>query len=140
MKKINTKDMAALYQAGNKAYKECSAYKRLEAALAEAQKGAKARTITVEDILDDVEYVLNKYKVIGKVALKGTTYSADVYAQTFAGCYNGVPYSTHYDAEIGGNGAVTITCIGRRICTAHAHRVRLSDTAKDKLVSRYQDF
>ena len=73
-------------------------YHKLENELKIVQKGARVRTITAEKILRYLAY-LEKSLHVPRRCLDGLRVRIDCNAQDYAKAYNGIPYSTQFDAE-----------------------------------------
>lgn len=64
--------------------------------LQEAQKSARARTISINDIYFAGAEIERKLGITKK-ALEGTSASVDLHAQNFPNAYNGIPESTIFE-------------------------------------------
>ena len=110
-------------------------YHKLENELKIVQKGARVRTITAEKILRYLAY-LEKSLHVPRRCLDGLRVRIDCNAQDYAKAYNGIPYSTQFEAEYRDGWKITSIerCEARR--NGKGHRVEIiaiSDEAKEKI-------
>lgn len=117
---------------------------KIQPALDEVQKGARARTIDFGDML----YALGKvektihgagWHKISKKALEGTEVVIDCNAQTFPRAYNGNPESTFFSCRYhSGKWQVTAFWRGRTVSPRQGIKITLSDTAKTAIIAEIQ--
>jgi len=112
----------------------------LENALIDTQKDARVRTITAEDICDDLSEVETHLR-ISKSAMKGVTVTINHHAQTFPNAYKrkGNPESTYFTAEHNGKNW-RLTGIYRDTCLATKARISLTDEAKAAVIRNAETF
>lgn len=108
---------------------------KVQEVLDAAQKQCTARTITVDDIYDDAEY-LEKKLAIPKKHMEGITAVIDHNAQTFPGAYKYIPYSTVFKIERSHNKWALIDCY-RDICRSRIYRVALTEKAKESIINNH---
>ena len=106
----------------------------LAAAIDQAQRGARVRTIVVSEVIDFVKKIENYLNISG-AAMKGTSAIINVNAQKFPNAYHGVPESTYFKVERTAGGWF-VTNIYRDICGNKAFQITLSDTAKDAYLKK----
>lgn len=109
---------------------------KLENELKIVQKGARVRTITAEKILRYLAY-LEKSLHIPRRCLDGLMVRIDCNAQDYAKAYNGIPYSTQFDAEY--HNGWKITSIERCEAKRNGRKYRydilaISNEAREKIV------
>ena len=110
----------------------------LERELANAQEGARVRTITATDIVAALIDITDRLD-INQSALDGVTATVDCNAQRFPGSYNGRPESTVFTAQYR-RGAWIVTDIYRAGCKFVRVRMGLTDTARAALAAKYEQF
>ena len=108
---------------------------KLKAELDRVQKRARVRTIKVRDVLYSLAR-LEKGLDVPKRCLEGLKVRIDCNAQDYAKAYNGIPYSTQFEAEYRNGWKITAIerCEARR--NGKGHRVEIiaiSDEAKEKI-------
>lgn len=108
---------------------------KLKAELDRVQKRARVRTIKVRDVLYSLAR-LEKGLDVPKRCLEGLKVRIDCNAQDYAKAYNGIPYSTQFEAEYRNGWKITAIerCKARR--NGKGHRVEIiaiSDEAKEKI-------
>ena len=111
-------------------------YHKLENELKIVQKGARVRTITAEKILRYLAY-LEKSLHVPRRCLDGLRVRIDCNAQDYAKAYNGIPYSTQFDAEY--HNGWKITSIERCEAKRNGRKYRydilaISNEAREKIV------
>ena len=111
-------------------------YHKLENELKIVQKGARVRTITAEKILRYLAY-LEKSLHIPRRCLDGLKVRIDCNAQDYAKAYNGIPYSTQFDAEYHNGWKITSIerCEAKRNGRKHKYDIlAISNEAREKIV------
>ena len=111
-------------------------YHKLENELKIVQKGARVRTITAEKILRYLAY-LEKSLHIPRRCLDGLRVRIDCNAQDYAKAYNGIPYSTQFDAEYHNGWKITSIerCEAKRNGRKHKYDIlAISNEAREKIV------
>ena len=108
---------------------------KLKAELDRVQKRARVRTIKVRDVLYSLAR-LEKGLDVPKRCLEGLKVRIDCNAQDYVKAYNGIPYSTQFEAEYRNGWKITAIerCEARR--NGKGHRVEIiaiSDEAKEKI-------
>lgn len=116
--------------------KNCEAYASVTQAINEAQKLAKARLVSAEDI---AEYAYKFYERITKYATKtssnGSYAFCDPNAQRFPGAYHGVPESTHFTLFYR-NGKVYLEKVYRsRTYSGSRMILQFAEPAKEKIIN-----
>lgn len=109
-------------------------------AIKEAEGKARSRTITPDDIMEDLCAVQNHLR-ISKTAMKGITVTINHNAQTFPNAYKkmGNPESTYFSAEHNGKGW-KLTEIYRDTCRATKASIHLTDNAKTAIIRNAEAF
>ena len=103
---------------------------KLNAAIQEAERKARTRTITAENIKDMLELVDDRLKLVStKTDAVGTLVFGDPNAQHFPSAYHGIPESTHFVAELTRTGWKVVS-IDRGICRSPSARCRIQYTHK----------
>ena len=112
---------------------------KLDKAIDAAEKRARVRKITSEDIAKGCRMAETRMGIFRKY-MDGVTISVDMNAQNFPSCYNGFPESTHFDA-INRRGKWYVTNIYRSRCCHAGHEVeiKLMDAAKVAVISRVEN-
>ena len=111
-------------------------YHKLENELKIVQKGARVRTITAEKILRYLAY-LEKSLHVPRRCLDGLRVRIDCNAQDYAKAYNGIPYSTQFDAEYHNGWKITSIerCEAKRNGRKHKYDIlAISNEAREKIV------
>ena len=111
-------------------------YHKLENELKIVQKGARVRTITAEKILRYLAY-LEKSLHVPRRCLDGLRVRIDCNAQDYAKAYNGIPYSTQFDAEYHNGWKITSIerCEAKRNGRKHKYDIlEISNEAREKIV------
>ena len=111
-------------------------YHKLENELKIVQKGARVRTITAEKILRYLAY-LEKSLHIPRRCLDGLKVRIDCNAQDYAKAYNGIPYSTQFEAEYMDGWKITSIdrCEAKRNGRKHKYDIlAISNEAREKIV------
>ena len=108
---------------------------KLNGELRTVQKGARVRTITAEKMLSALA-CLERNLGVPRRCLDGLKVRIDCNAQDYAKAYNGIPYSTQFDAEYHNGWKITSIerCEAKR--NGKGHRVEIiaiSDEAKEKI-------
>lgn len=108
---------------------------KLKAELDRVQKRARVRTIKVRDVLYSLAR-LEKGLDVQKRYLEGLKVRIDCNAKNYANSYNGIPFSTQFEAEYRNGWKITDIerCKARR--NGKGHRVEIiaiSDEAKEKI-------
>ena len=108
---------------------------KLNGELRTIQKGARVRTITAEKMLSALA-CLERNLDVPRRYLAGLRVRIDCNAQNYAKAYNGIPYSTQFEAEYRNGWKITAIerCEARR--NGKGHRVEIiaiSDEAKEKI-------
>ena len=108
-------------------------------AIAEVERNATARLLTVSDILDVLEEVETLLH-IPKKAMNGIKILVDVNAQTFPNAYKWRPMSTIFKAEFR-NGSWFITDIERWDTHRESRRIVITHTEESKaaLIEKYTE-
>lgn len=109
---------------------------KLNGELKTVQKGARVRTITAEKILSYLA-CLERDLHIPRRCLNGMKVRIDCNAQDYAKAYNGIPYSTQFDAEY--HNGWKITSIERREAKRNGRKhkydiLAISNEARAKIV------
>lgn len=108
-------------------------------AIAQAEGRAKARTISVQDILDSVVEISEHYN-LPKKYMVGLRFSVDPNAQHFPNAYKYVPESTQFCVEYCPSGWF-LTGIAREACKSPSRRFamvgKLTDAQRDAIISGY---
>ncbi|EFR42360.1 hypothetical protein [Dialister micraerophilus] len=107
--------------------------KRVAELLTSVQGGCKVRTVTVEDIYNISNELLNYPIHWTKTALEGSTFWIDLNAQTFPRAYKYTPQATIVKLKMI-KGSMRITSVSRGTCTSKKVDTYLSDTAKEFLI------
>ena len=113
---------------------------RIRAAIDEAEKRAKVRTISESYVFWAVERV---EEIIGLPARKltGTTVWVDVFANTFPGAYKGIPESTQFKIEASaGNWKLEKVCRARCHGRTQGIRIEMSEEAKQNLLEKMNGY
>lgn len=87
---------------------------KISAIIADVQGKSTARTISVYDIIYNLERVENTLGITKK-AMDGIKVDVDIHAQAFPGAYKGIPMSTQFKATYS-NGSWRLTDICRSNC------------------------
>ena len=98
----------------------------IQAAIQAAEGRATARTITYEDIIDDIKRV-EKHLCISKKAMLNIRADIDHNAQQFPNAYRYTPESTHYTMTRAASGW-RLDSISRDTCRAPSRAVALTLT------------
>lgn len=111
---------------------------KLTAALAEEQRRARARTLTVENIEAQLQGITAELN-LSKTAMDGIEVEFTG-AEKLPSAYKYTPESTHYRAVFKG-GFWRITDIGRYTCpnSDYPYHIILTDKAKERIISRIED-
>lgn len=110
----------------------------IEVMLRDANKYARERKITYEDITRTIEKIEKRYIEtlrVSKKSLNGSVFYIDVHAQSFASSYKGVPMSSQFSL-LYKDGEFRVVETWRGVCKAPRFRysARLTDKAKEDLV------
>ena len=111
-------------------------YHKLENELKIVQKGARVRTITAGKILHRLAY-LEKSLHVPRRCLDGLRVRIDCNAQDYAKAYNGIPYSTQFEAEYHNGWKITSIerCEAKRNGRKHKYDIlAISNEAREKIV------
>ena len=117
---------------------------KIQPALDEAQKGARARTIDFSDMLyalGNAEKIIHgaNWHKITKKALEGTEVVIDCNAQTFPNAYKGIPESTFFSCRFhSGKWQVTAFWRGRTASPRQGIKITLSDAAKAAIIAEIE--
>lgn len=117
---------------------------KIQPALDEAQKGARARTIDFSDMLyalGNAEKIIHgaNWHKIAKKALEGTEVVIDCNAQTFPNAYKGIPESTFFACRYhSGKWQVTAFWRGRTASPRQGIKITLSDAAKAAIIAEIE--
>lgn len=113
---------------------------QLQAALDEAQKRCRARTVTVKNICAMCDIVQERCG-ISKKAMDGVSFSADWNAQAFPNAYKGMPESTIVYATFKrGEWVVTDILRSPTRRPTVAYDVTLTDAAKEAIIQSVERF
>ena len=109
---------------------------KLESELRAVQKKSRVRTITAEKMLSALA-CLERNLGVPRRCLNGMKVRIDCNAQDYAKAYNGIPYSTQFDAEY--HNGWKITSIERCEAKRNGRKYRydilaISDEAKEKII------
>ena len=111
-------------------------YRKLENELKIVQKGARVRTITAEKMLSALA-CLERNLGVPRRYLNGLRVRIDCNAQDYAKAYNGIPYSTQFDAEYHNGWKITSIerCEAKRNGRKHKYDIlAISNEAREKIV------
>lgn len=146
--KFSNEDYSKMYntiKAANKSLRESDAatkkiYDRVAAALKDAQKRARERLVSAEEIIEDTYDELQHFKMSG-VCKKNMAGSIITYlpgAENFPRAYKYTPQGTYFTIEFSKTGAYLID-IGRDDCSreSYGRRVNLTDTAKMDIIKNW---
>lgn len=112
----------------------------LQAEIDTVQKRARARTITIADIIEKCEEVSRRLDISRK-ALENVVFYADVNASHFPSAYNGIPESTHFQAAFMGGKWRLIKVYRYRVSApTMGTKIKLTDTAKIAVLARITEF
>lgn len=112
---------------------------KIEAALEAAQKRARVRRITADDVFSWKQRIERKFWGVANYRLKGTTVWINKYAQRFARAYHGIPQSTWFAVKKVKAGWALVD-VSRDICTETVSRVvDLPDLAKEGILRQYTE-
>lgn len=117
---------------------------KIQPALDEVQKGARARTIDFGDMLyalGNAEKIIHGagWHKIAKKALEGTEVVIDCNAQTFPNAYKGIPESTFFSCRYhSGKWQVTAFWRGRTVSPRQGSKIKLSDSAKAAIIAEIE--
>ena len=109
---------------------------KLNSELKTVQKGARVRTITAEKILSYLA-CLERDLHIPRRCLNGLKVRIDCNAQNYANAYNGIPFSTQFEAEYRNGWKITAIerCGAKRNGKKHRYDIlAISDDAKEKII------
>lgn len=109
---------------------------KLNGELRTIQGGARVRTITAEKMLSALA-CLERNLGVPRRCLNGMKVRIDCNAQDYAKAYNGIPYSTQFEAEY--HNGWKITAIERREAKRNGRKYRydilaISNEAREKIV------
>ena len=111
-------------------------YRKLENELKIVQKGARVRTITAEKMLSALA-CLERNLGVPRRYLDGLRVRIDCNAQDYAKAYNGIPYSTQFEAEYHNGWKITSIerCEAKRNGRKHKYDIlAISNEAREKIV------
>ena len=114
---------------------------RIEAAIAEAEGKATARTITFDNIVHACERIEKKLGVTKK-AMEGIYYDIDLHAQNFPNAYKYRAESTQFTVEFS-KGKWRLVSIGRSYTRREGHQFRcltMPEETKQAIIDRMMDF
>ena len=109
---------------------------KLNGELRTVQKGARVRTITAEKMLSALA-CLERNLGVPRRCLDGLKVRIDCNAQDYAKAYNGIPYSTQFDAEYHNGWKITSIerCEAKRNGRKHKYDIlAISNEAREKIV------
>ena len=109
---------------------------KLNGELRTVQKGARVRTITAEKMLSALA-CLERNLGVPRRCLDGLRVRIDCNAQDYAKAYNGIPYSTQFDAEYHNGWKITSIerCEAKRNGRKHKYDIlAISNEAREKIV------
>ncbi len=109
---------------------------KLNSELRTVQKGARVRTITAEKMLSALA-CLERNLGVPRRCLNGMKVRIDCNAQDYAKAYNGIPYSTQFDAEYHNGWKITSIerCEAKRNGRKHKYDIlAISNEARAKIV------
>lgn len=98
-----------------------SKVEKIEGAIRTAEKRARVRKITVNDIFYAVHKAQNAWH-LPKRLRTDIKIDVDIHAQNFAGAYKWIPVSTHFTA-VCHNGQWYLTDVYRAKCRRRGHRI-----------------
>ena len=106
----------------------------------EAEGKASARTITYEDILNDIKWIEAEIAIPQK-SMIGVSVDVDHHAQNFPSAYRYIPMSTHYTITKKPSGW-DLMSVDRETTRREGHRfsVTLTESAKTAIIKRLSDF
>lgn len=110
--------------------KNANAIEMLTKAIKEEEGRATARTITAEEVVDELERIETRLG-IAKKALNGVRVLVDMNAQSFPNAYKYTPESTHFEATFK-NGSWRVTNIYRLRCCSPNKRVEVAHTEESR--------
>lgn len=112
---------------------------KIEDALTKAQKGARVRRVTADDVFKWRGRIERKFWGVASYRLKGTTVWVNLHAQKFARAYHGIPQSTWFAVKKIKAGWALVD-VSRDICTETVSRVvDLPDLAKEGILKQYAE-
>lgn len=138
-------DAALKTYATNKSLRESDTatkkiYDRVTAALEDAQKRARERLVSVEEIIEDAYDELKHFKECGvaKTHAAGTTIKYLPGAENFPSAYKYTPQGTYFTIEYTKTGACLID-VGRDDCSreSYGRKVNLTDAAKMDIIKNW---
>lgn len=109
---------------------------KLNGELRTIQKGARVRTITAEKMLSALA-CLERNLGVSRRYLDGLRVRIDCNAQDYAKAYNGIPYSTQFEAEYHNGWKITSIerCEAKRNGRKHKYDIlAISNEAREKIV------
>ena len=109
---------------------------KLNGELRTVQKGARVRTITAEKMLSALA-CLERNLGVPRRCLDGLKVRIDCNAQDYAKAYNGIPYSTQFEAEYMDGWKITSIerCEAKRNGRKHKYDIlEISNEAREKIV------
>lgn len=109
---------------------------KLNGELRTVQKGARVRTITAEKMLSALA-CLERNLGVPRRYLDGLRVRIDCNAQDYAKAYNGIPYSTQFEAEYKNGWKITAIerCEAKRNGRKHKYDIlAISNEAREKIV------
>lgn len=109
---------------------------KLNSELRTVQKGARVRTITAEKMLSALA-CLERNLGVSRRYLDGLRVRIDCNAQDYAKAYNGIPYSTQFEAEYHNGWKITSIerCEAKRNGRKHKYDIlAISNEARAKIV------
>ena len=109
---------------------------KLNGELRTVQKGARVRTITAEKMLSALA-CLERNLGVPRRCLDGLKVRIDCNAQDYAKAYNGIPYSTQFEAEYMDGWKITSIdrCEAKRNGRKHKYDIlAISNEAREKIV------
>lgn len=109
---------------------------KLNGELRTVQKGARVRTITAEKMLSALA-CLERNLGVSRRYLDGLRVRIDCNAQDYAKAYNGIPYSTQFEAEYHNGWKITSIerCEAKRNGRKHKYDIlAISNEAREKIV------
>lgn len=113
---------------------------KINAAIADVQKRARMRTINAKDVFTACKDVSDRLDITKK-AMHNVCFTADMNAQTFPGCYRGIPESTIIFCKYL-NGFWYLMDVRRDYCRrpTKAYTVQLTEAAKTAIIERCESF
>lgn len=110
---------------------------RVEAALAEAQKGCRVRCVTVDTVYAWARRISETYSLISMRAQKGITVTVNPAHERVAKAYRGIPMSTFFVVQRF-PGGWALTDVYRASCEKPQTRATLPAEAQEALIRAYE--